>query len=970
MPPVLVQYGFAGGEVSDHMRPRSDINRYFLSLEVCENFVTIPTGGIRSRYGTELVSVLPSSVIGGKLEPFEFSVEQSYMLAFSDRNVRVFQDRSGPLLANGQPLDVTTPYRAADIPTVQMTQSADVQFHAHPAYPPARLARVDATTFIYQPITFKPPPFFEADTFLNADATLSATTGQAITVTASGSVFMPSDVDRQLVSGIGRAVLTGFTSTTEMAATVIEAFSETVLASGTWALTGSPVANLRVEKAGPIGAKTTVSLQKDREEAPNLIPDGDFTGGQGGWTNHSGQLFASGTADTGSDDTKLVDQSATFISAGVQPNHFALNLAVAPVERKVVTAVLSESEINLAAPGASFSPGNAYEVRDTAVATFVNGEARLTGGANGVAWIERDVPTIPGRAYQVQRDVREGLLSMQVGSSSRGSELFAEATEDRLDNAIKSTFVATTTTSYVQFRNNQNTDGVVDNVEVREVSVDGFRSNMAGNIIFARNGTIELTEIKNARQAEGIIWAPLDEAEDTPIKDVPIVAGAWILGVPAWSATRGYPRAISFQSGGRLGYFATRQQPLTTWLSVVGLFDNFALGTDDSAAIEAEISSNQMDTIEWAEPFQDLLLGSRGGEHTLRGGTFNRLTPTNTVQVPQDAEGSAPLRPVRSGNRLFHVVRGRRIVRELRIDQETNLLAEPVEITLLADHISRSGIVQIALQRKPERILWAVRSDGVLIGYSFELAEEVRGWHRHITQGNVISVAIKQVDEDGEGEETEEVWLWVERNGNQCIEVMRPYDIQDGTRRAPLTLDSAVRQTVSSPTNTFSGLSHLDGQTVTVVGRETTTIQTRRDGPQIVDRLVNWGTALVANGTITLAETVTSERVDIGLPFVARAIPLPPELETREGSIRTRKGRWIDVAVEVFETIGLTVDGVRITERLGEDLLDTNIEPRSGILRGHGEGWDEAPQVIFEQREPFPATILAFTGLLEVEEVE
>ena len=73
-----VQFTFSGGEISDEFRARADSNRYYLSLELCENFVTKALGGIYRRYGTELVEVLPTQP--NRLELFEFSVEQAYML--------------------------------------------------------------------------------------------------------------------------------------------------------------------------------------------------------------------------------------------------------------------------------------------------------------------------------------------------------------------------------------------------------------------------------------------------------------------------------------------------------------------------------------------------------------------------------------------------------------------------------------------------------------------------------------------------------------------------------------------------------------------------------------------------------------------------------------------------------------------------------------------------------------------------
>jgi hypothetical protein len=306
-----------------------------------------------------------------------------------------------------------------------------------------------------------------------------------------------------------------------------------------------------------------------------------------------------------------------------------------------------------------------------------------------------------------------------------------------------------------------------------------------------------------------------------------------------------------------------------------------------------------------------------------------------------------------------------------RIEENTELFADPVNITLLAKHITRSGIVQMALQTKPESILWVVRDDGVLVGYSFELAEQIGGWHRHPMGDKVKSVGVKNIISSATvfGEETQEVWLIVERGGVECLELMRPLDEQGTTRKAVLTVDSAVRYAFATATTVFTNLGHLEGRTVRLVAREETTQVNRRGETETVDRMINVGTAVVQSGQVTIAAP-GHKRMDIGLDFVPRARTLPPEMQTQTGSALARQGRWQEVAVDVYDTIGLTISGVRIEPQETPDLLDTYLAPRAETLRGSGEGSTESPQLTFEQFEPFPATILTVSGELELEEVE
>ena len=506
---------------------------------------------------------------------------------------------------------------------------------------------------------------------------------------------------------------------------------------------------------------------------------------------------------------------------------------------------------------------------------------------------------------------------------------------------------------------------MVDNVSVKLISAEGFRSTDVGKLISVANGTIEITAFTNAQSVKGIVWSPLEEP-DTEGADTVVVAGNWTLGDQAWSATNGYPRGLTFHDQ-RLWYLATAQQPLTAWGSAVGLFENFGLGVKDADAVEIEISANQMNTLEWGEPFQDLFVGSRGGEHILTGGA-NPITPANNAQVSQDTEGSPPLRPLRVGNSLIHVSRDRRRVREIKIDADTQL-SQSDDLTILADHITRGGVTQWAYQQHPYKTIWAIAGNR-LIGHTFELTEDVRGWHRHVTDGTFESVAVIPVDNPAD-EEASQVWLAVNRTvagaTRRYIEVMRPV-VEDATqRRAALTVDSAVRYSGAS-TSTITGLAHLEGKTVSMVAREDATIENIYGESITEDRLIHLGTATVSAGQVALPSAAT--KCDVGLNYTSKARTLPPEVNLQDGSIVARKKRWAEIFVKLYESIGIEIDGTFVEQRLGTDLLDTNIEPRTQDITELSKGWTEDGRITLVQNLPFPSTILSIVGKLEVEEAE
>lgn len=82
-----------GGELSPLMYGRVDLPIYSKGLGKCENFITLPQGGARFRSGTMFVRYtrLNQSAV---LIPFQFSDQQAYLLEFTDKKVRFYQNNS------------------------------------------------------------------------------------------------------------------------------------------------------------------------------------------------------------------------------------------------------------------------------------------------------------------------------------------------------------------------------------------------------------------------------------------------------------------------------------------------------------------------------------------------------------------------------------------------------------------------------------------------------------------------------------------------------------------------------------------------------------------------------------------------------------------------------------------------------------------------------------------------------------
>ena len=90
--PKLYLPSLAGGEVSPAIGARVDLNKYSSSLELLLNFVVLPFGGVQSRPGQEFVAEIKDSARTGRIIPFEYNTEQTYILEFTNQNMRVIKD--------------------------------------------------------------------------------------------------------------------------------------------------------------------------------------------------------------------------------------------------------------------------------------------------------------------------------------------------------------------------------------------------------------------------------------------------------------------------------------------------------------------------------------------------------------------------------------------------------------------------------------------------------------------------------------------------------------------------------------------------------------------------------------------------------------------------------------------------------------------------------------------------------------
>ena len=433
----------------------------------------------------------------------------------------------------------------------------------------------------------------------------------------------------------------------------------------------------------------------------------------------------------------------------------------------------------------------------------------------------------------------------------------------------------------------------------------------------------------------------------TVVQVLPVTTGTtrWAWG--SWSDGEGWPRTVTFYED-RLWFGGSTKFPQTLWASVTGDYENFTAGTRDDDGLSYTINTQDLNTITWLSPGKVLAIGTTSGEFTISATQISDpITPTNVKITPQTTYGcTGTVRPLRVASSVLFVQRAGKKVREYTYNFETDSYVAP-NLNVLADHITRSGIADMAYQQEPVQVVWAPRGDGVLAGMTYERAEDVVGWNRH-TAGGAVESVITLPHWDGD---QDVLWMVVRRVVNgatvRYVEYMEKY--RTGTDA--FFVDSGLTYQ-GAATSTITGLDHLEGEEVTVLA----------DGSVHPNRTVT-------GGQITLQRAASV--VSAGLPYTMRADLVKFDAGSQNGTSMGKTQRINGVVFQLFETgpglwYGSPDNMDEMAFRSSLNPMDEPVKLFSGYSEflPWPEGYEIGARVRLEHRLPTPCTIVAMMSQL------
>lgn len=208
-----------------------------------------------------------------------------------------------------------------------------------------------------------------------------------------------------------------------------------------------------------------------------------------------------------------------------------------------------------------------------------------------------------------------------------------------------------------------------------------------------------------------------------------------------------YPAVVSYFQQRRV-YAATLNNPDTYFLSQAGGFKNMDASTPPIAsdAITGSPWAQQVNGIQWALPGIAGMLVATGNDVWQVAGTGGStnppITPSQQIATPQETNGFSPtMPPLKIAYDLLYVQALGSAVRDTRYNFLYNVYSG-TDVSMLSSHLFDGyALREWCWAREPNKIVWAVRSDGKFLSLTYQKDQDLVAWSRHDTNGQMVSVA-------------------------------------------------------------------------------------------------------------------------------------------------------------------------------------------------------------------------------------
>lgn len=864
---------FNAGVFSPRLQGRVDLARYPAAAEVLQNFFCFPEGGITRRPGSRYIAAAPGK---GRLLPFSFNTEQSYVLEHTDRLIRFYTGQGrivtagvGGGIINGDFSQGLTGWDNLSTGDSFIDLSGGTQRLAGSVG--TSIGNMTGSSGVEGPF----------------DSSIRATT-------ASRSASSTGWVGKDWGPGVTKRIVgfevygsTDFGCNSGGSVTLVarcEASNSSnfqdFVTLGTVQFRNRP--NVTVFSKGLFDASTGYRYCRLR-----------LTGGSSDRTMFmSGLRFVEASASAGghlalsdrSFGTAIAEQAFATPDVGVE--HVLVFSLVGVVTNRVDVKIGTTSQGGEVFPNATFTTGHHMlaftPTTTTSFLSFTNreadtvflGDVRVLGsGQTGHVPIElpspfleseikrstylqfRDILWLVHERVPPQQLIRRGNAdwSIQPVQFSDGPYLDENLSQSRLITPSASTGTITLTASTSIFSRQhigsvwrigppggvpgyslwEQGDSISDG-EYRQNEGSVYRatsSGTAGNSPpvheqgtvndggvdwrFANRGGwgwVVIIDYTSSTQVTAVVRQELDS--------VAVAEGTSVWRESAFSNVRGWPNAIALYSN-RIVY----GKELTLFMSVIGGYSEFTPGDFDDDGVTLELGGEQSNVIQWMIGAERLLVGTAGGPWVVRASREDEvITPSNAQARLQSSTRCAPIEAIRADSQVLFIARGGRKIHELSYSFQNDAYVAP-DLTYLAENILQGGCRRLAFAEEPDSQVLALREDGLVAALTYDRAEETLAWALwkiggSFGDGHAVVESLLTIPGSDESIERDEIWMMIRRtvNGEEVyhVEVLEEAMDEESTYRDALFPDSHLVYD-GVPTNALAGFDHLEGETVQVL---------------------------------------------------------------------------------------------------------------------------------------------------------
>lgn len=852
----LIQPSFAAGEISPYVANRVDLDKYKSALLTAQNLAIRPFGGCYRRQGSEFIGKVKYDDKPTALVTFNAGIDDAYLLEVGYQYIRIWED------GKYTGIELSTPYDNVD--NLQFTQSADTMFICSGDYPIQCLQRT-AIGWTFKEYEITEPYYNSATQAVNKETSFVAPGEYTFTPQITGKYTV------EIIGAGGGGAGTG-----------VQHYSYTYGGDG-------QEAQGTIELQGGNGGSGEKKITIDTLTAGQTYSVTVGTGGKGGKSQYSRRGNAQPTDGTDGGKSSFNNVEAKGGGAGIasKPNGQNQNTkgkdgtsyqggakggtaGVCKNVQKNPSQITDGKDGQNGYVRITFSGNNELKpsatsgndvtitaTKDTFTPGMVNSHIKLTQQAeNQSERIEIQASSITeetksirvGKAWKITtHGTWKGKVTVYHSDDNKTWQEYRSYKSNNDQNFTESGTVTTPTwMKAVAVTDADNGSG--------KLTVDFSRNP------YSNDGTAKITEVVSPTEVKVSVTTDFANTDKTQV-----------YALSSWNDDNGYPKMACFFQD-RLVLAATKKEPYSIWMSRTGDYPNFGIekvdgGVTDDSAIKADLITRNGFEILHLVPAKDLVILTTGNEWIIEGSSV--ITPAKINPRPQTMRGSNTCPPQHIGNRIVHVQRSGKTVRDLGYQYDADNYNSD-DLTLLATHLTEGHkLVSSAYIQEPNSTLYYVRDDGVLLSLAFIKEQNVFAWSHHTTDGKYKKVA--SIPNGA----SDVLYVTVERNDKTYIERFNP-----GMDTA-VYMDSYVTGSGSS-----IEIPHLIGKTVQVLA----------DGTRLQDR------AVPENGLVAFGQSFSD--ITVGLAYETRVEQPGPDIGLKEGTMQARISKINTVVLRVEKSYG------------------------------------------------------------------